>query len=183
MYTDGDEAEKIVDSIKLRCKTIHEWKEDCEILMAHMITVREEEKIHFAREIHDEFGGALTAITMEAYRLAEKLSANENTTQLCKHAELMGNLVDNAIDAMRRIINNLRPAMLDELGLRVSLECYIAQFSMSTGIKCQLDYMLDNDDEKNVRYAVNSPIPNHARNPYKCEEAFPCIKGGGRGIW
>jgi len=116
-------------------------------LAGHLQTLREEEKTSFAREIHDDLGGTLTALKLESYYLAEVLSANEKTAPLLKHTELLGQLTDNATSAMRRIITGLRPTMLDDLGLRAAIEYHAAQFHEINGIECQLNCMLDKGDE------------------------------------
>lgn len=119
-------------------------------LASHLQTVREEEKARIAREIHDDLGGTLTALKMEAYWLADELSVIDKAAPLLKHTELMGQLVDNATSAMRSIITGLRPAMLDDLGLLAAIEWHATQFHKSTGIECQMDCVLDKDDEEKL---------------------------------
>lgn len=119
-------------------------------LTGHLQTVREEERASNAREIHDDMGGTLAAIKMESCWLAEELSANANTAPLLKHTELLGQLADNATSAMRRIISGLRPAMLDDLGLLEAIEYHAAEFRKSSGIECQLDCLLDKNDEEKL---------------------------------
>src|SRR5574340_980408 len=91
-------------------------------LSAHLQYVREEEKASIAREIHDDLGGTLTALKMEAYWLAEELSANQETEPLLKHVELMSQLTENAVNVTRRVITGLRPTILDDLGMLAAIE-------------------------------------------------------------
>ena len=114
-------------------------------LTAHLQTVREEEKNCIAREIHDELGGTLTALKMEAYWLAGELSAHNESTPLLEHIELMARLIDNATNATRRIITGLRPSLLDDLGLLAALEWQAAQFHKRTGIECRVNCVADED--------------------------------------
>ena len=107
-------------------------------LTAHIQTAREEEKTRIAREIHDDLGGTLTALKMETYRLSGKLSANEQTRPLLEHVEAMTQLIDNAVGVTRRVISDLHPTILDDLGLVVALEWQCGQFSKRTGIDCRL---------------------------------------------
>ena len=105
-------------------------------LSAHLQTVREEEKASIAREIHDDLGSTLTALKMDIYWLADELSANTEATQLLGHIESMSQLLDNAVTVTRRVITNLRPTILDDLGLHAALEWQAGQFQKRTGIQC-----------------------------------------------
>jgi PAS domain S-box-containing protein len=116
-------------------------------LSAHLAIVREEEKSHFAREIHDELGSILTAMKMEIFLQKTALSANESALPLLKHTKSIETLVKNATGFMRQIINDLRPSILSEFGLKAALKNQIAQFIKSTRIECDFDYLLDADDE------------------------------------
>ena len=119
-------------------------------LTAHIQTAREEEKTRIAREIHDDLGGTLTALKMDAYRLAGKLSGNEQTAPLLEHVESMTQLIDNAVGVTRRVISDLHPTILDDLGLVAALEWQCGQFHKRTGIACKVVGAEDKDDEKNL---------------------------------
>lgn len=116
-------------------------------LTAHIQTAREEEKTRIAREIHDDLGGTLTALKMEAYHLAGKLSGNEQTTPLLEHVGSMTQLIDNAVGVTRRVISDLHPTILDDLGLVAALEWQCGQFNKRTGITCEVFGAGDKDDE------------------------------------
>jgi hypothetical protein len=112
----------------------------------HLQTVREEEKASVAREIHDDLGGTLTALKMDAHWLAHKLEANKEMMPLLARAESMRVLLDTAVQAVRRIISDLRPAILDDFGLMAAIKWQCAQFQQRTGIKCR---SACDDDEGN----------------------------------
>ena len=112
-------------------------------LAAHIQTAREEEKSNIAREIHDDLGGTLTALKMEAYWLAEELSVNEAAEPLLKHVELISQLTENAVNVTRRVITGLRPTILDDLGLLAALEWQAEQFRKLTGINCRVNSIED----------------------------------------
>src|SRR5258705_8697603 len=81
-------------------------------LAAHLISVREEERAHIAREIHDELGQALTGLKMEVTWLAKRLREKpliEQTDSMCK-------LIDTTVRPGRKIATGLRPEMLDDTG-------------------------------------------------------------------
>jgi PAS domain S-box-containing protein len=112
-------------------------------LTAHIQTIREEEKANIAREIHDDLGGTLTALKMEAYWLAEELSVNKEAEPFLKHVELITQLTDNAVNVTRRVITGLRPTILDDLGLLAALEWQAGQFYNHTGISCRVNSIED----------------------------------------
>lgn len=95
--------------------------------------VLEEEKAVVSREIHDILSQQLTGLKMDLSRIdAGRLSAREVTERLC---ELM-RLADTMIDSVRKIAMDLRPAMLDDLGLLATLEWRCQQFETQTGMRC-----------------------------------------------
>ena len=107
-------------------------------LSAHLLTVREEEKASAAREIHDDLGSTLTALRMDAHWLADKLAANGEATPLLNRVEAMSALLDHALESMRHIITDLRPSMMDDLGLRAALEWEAGQFQNRTNTECKV---------------------------------------------
>jgi PAS domain S-box-containing protein len=108
-------------------------------LSAHLQTIREEEKARIAREIHDDLGGTLTALKMDAYWFAKKLPLNKEAEPFLKRINSMSQLLDSAVGVTRRIITDLRPTILDDLGLLAALEWQAAQFQKRTGIKCHVN--------------------------------------------
>lgn len=116
-------------------------------LTAHLLNVREDEKIHIAREIHDDLGATLNALKMDAYWLSRKLPAHDETAALVERIETMGLRIDNAINFTRRIIDDLRPAILDDLGLLAAIEWQAAEFSERTSIECRVSCI---EDEANL---------------------------------
>ena len=116
-------------------------------LTAHIQTVREEEKTRIAREIHDDLGGTLTALKIETYRLREQLAANGHTLPLLERVESMTQLLDHAVGVTRRVISDLHPAIIDDLGLAAALEWQAAQFQKRTGIACEVICAHDGDEE------------------------------------
>jgi len=119
-------------------------------LTAHIQTAREEEKTRIAREIHDDLGGTLTALKIDAYQLAAKLAGNEQTAPLLEHVESMTQLIDNAVGVTRRVISDLHPTILDDLGLVAALEWQCGQFHKRTGIACEVNGAEDKDDERSL---------------------------------
>jgi signal transduction histidine kinase len=102
-------------------------------LTAHLQTAAEKDKATLARDLHDEFGGLLTAAKMDLAWLRGRASANEPEA----HAKLAGlaSLLDEAMDVKRRVVENLRPALLDHFGLPAALQSYFEDTCKKAGIK------------------------------------------------
>jgi PAS domain S-box-containing protein len=99
-------------------------------------SVREQEKTRIARELHDELGQSLTALKIDVGWLRERLGAQAGEIA-AKLAGMQG-LIDATVTAARRISADLRPLMLDDLGLLAACEWLAARFSERTGIPCEL---------------------------------------------
>jgi PAS domain S-box-containing protein len=105
-------------------------------LAAYLQTVREEERTRIARELHDELGQALTALRIDLGWLRGK-SAALGAPATERVAAAM-DVVEQSIVSLRNISEDLRPAMLDSLGLAAALEHHATQFSQRSGITCEL---------------------------------------------
>ena len=106
-------------------------------LSTAMHEVREAERLRIARELHDELAQWLTAIKMDVSWLSSRLPRDE--AQLLARVEKMKGVVDTAVAAVRRIAADLRPVMLDDLGLVPAIESLLHDLSQRTGIVISLD--------------------------------------------
>jgi signal transduction histidine kinase len=111
-------------------------------LASHLQFIREEERIQIAREIHDELGQALTAIKMDIHWLGHKLP--EDQQLLFDKLKAMSKLVDLTVQTVRRLSSELRPKLLDDLGLSAAIEWQAREFSNRAGIPC--DFRSEPDD-------------------------------------
>lgn len=104
-------------------------------LAAHRESVREEQSAVIAREIHDELGGTLTMLKLGLATTMDDLASSgpmfERLRSILNHA-------DSALKTVKRISSNLRPAMLDTLGLVATIKWHAEQFSRLTGIAVEL---------------------------------------------
>jgi signal transduction histidine kinase len=107
---------------------------------ARLQNVREEERRRIAREIHDDLGQALTAIKLTVSAL---LLALPEEYRPSKRAESIVKLIDEAIASVRRIATELRPAILDDLGLVAAVEWAAEEFQARTGTTCRLNLSAD----------------------------------------
>ena len=103
-------------------------------LAARLQTVREQERTKIAREVHDELGQALTAIKMDFAYLIARLPDNGEQFQERKNSILK--LTDDTIQQVRRIAAELRPGILDDLGLTAAIEWQAQEFQARAGIQC-----------------------------------------------
>jgi len=116
-----------------KSERLRESEEKLRRLAAHLISVREEERAHIAREIHDELGQVLTGLKMEVTWLAKRLKERpliEKTDSMCK-------LIDTTVQTVRKIATGLRPEMLDDMGLVAAVAWQAKDFQKRTGIRCR----------------------------------------------
>jgi two-component system sensor histidine kinase UhpB len=118
---------------RLADKALRESREELKRLSANIQRAREEEKTRIARELHDDLGQQLAALKIECAR-------NDNRVEGVDSLEPGGNisniyaLIDQLVVSVRRIATDLRPAMLDDLGLLPAIEWFVERFSSRHGI-------------------------------------------------
>lgn len=111
-------------------------------LARHLQTVREDERAHLARELHDELGALLTTAKLDLARLRRALKASPQP-ELLERLQHLGAALDQGIELKRRIIEDLRPSALSNLGLAPALEILLREFGERSGLR--LDVALDED--------------------------------------
>jgi two-component system, NarL family, sensor histidine kinase UhpB len=116
---------------------IERSREELRALSRHLQTAREEEKARIAREVHDELGSTLTALKIDLDWLGEHL-ANAPEAVAQKRAA-MGKLLEAAVAATRRIVTDLRPGILDDLGLSAALRWQAAEFRKHTNVRVNVE--------------------------------------------
>lgn len=125
-----DVSDRVLNETALR-----ESQERLRELAAHINSMREEQRARFAREIHDGIGGMLTSIKMDITRILRR-AHNEEQRTLCEN---LLQLTKETIDETRRISNELRPGVLDHLGLNAAIAEQLAQCQRRWGWECSLD--------------------------------------------
>lgn len=103
-------------------------------LAARMESAREDERRRIAREVHDQLGQALTGLRFDIAWLATRVAEQP---ALCKKTGEMSGLVDEMVQAVRRIAMTLRPVVLDDLGFVPAVEWQIQEFEARTHIRCE----------------------------------------------
>src|SRR5262245_2725570 len=109
-------------------------------LALRMELAREEERARVARELHDELGQVLTSLKLEFMWLVDQLRNTEPKPGILlvnKLQSLIG-LIEVSIQSVRQISGDLRPAVLDHLGLREAIQWEATKFQARTGIRCRV---------------------------------------------
>jgi signal transduction histidine kinase len=137
-------AERTLTAARLRAS-----EENLRALAAKMESVREEERIHIAREIHDELGQALTGLRYDIKSLARN-HAVAGTDSIAEATASLCLSIDRIINSVRRIASGLRPEVLDEIGLAAALDWQSKEFQRRTGIRCavRIEHGFKDPDEE-----------------------------------
>ena len=113
-------------------------REQLRALAVYLESVREEERTTIARNIHDELGQALTALNMDLSWMRNRLPKSKPLAPLRDKASAMAGLITHTIESVRRIATELRPGVLDQLGLVAAMEWQASVFQKRYGIACRL---------------------------------------------
>jgi signal transduction histidine kinase len=143
-----DRAERRLAEEKLR-----ESHEQLRALSVYLQSVREEERTRIARDVHDGLGQALTSCKLDLSWIVGKLPRDQKS--LIAKARALTAHVDSTIQMVRRIATELRPGILDHLGLAAALEWQANEFQTRTGIKCDVQIRLPDmslDPELNTTF-------------------------------
>jgi PAS domain S-box-containing protein len=111
-------------------------------LANHLETMRETERKRIAREIHDELGSLLVALKMDLNWLERRVGDNALRESMVAKCQRMGGLVDTAVDAVGRIITDLRPSILDHQGLWAALEWQAQEFAHACADTTEVDFKM-----------------------------------------
>jgi PAS domain S-box-containing protein len=128
-------ANDITERIKAEESVKHSYDEIRQ-LASHLQNIREEERASIAREIHDELGQQLTGLKMDMFWVLKKLDSGKEEIIRQKIGNTI-DLLDVTIKTVRRIATDLRPSMLDDLGLIATIEWQCEEFEKRTGIITQ----------------------------------------------
>jgi len=142
-------------------------REELRNLSIHLQSVREEESTRVARKIHDELGQSLTALQMDMSWLTSRLPANNESIR--KKTRSMSDLVDSTIESVHKITTELRPSLLDDLGLPAAIEWQAADFQKRSGIRCQAqihcsDSVIDKELATTIFRIFQETLTNIARH-------------------
>lgn len=136
-------------------------------LSRRLQSILEEERRFISREIHDELGQALTALKMDLSWLRRRLKEKEK--DLIEKADSMSGLIDGILNIVKRISAELRPGIIDDLGIVDAVRWYTKDFSGRTGINCETDItpegiVLGRNISINVFRVLQEALTNVARH-------------------
>lgn len=133
-------------------------------IATHLQTVREDERSRLARELHDELGGLLTAAKLDVARIKSK--AAPLSPELAERIRHLVTTLDAGIALKRRIIEDLRPSSLSNLGLKPALEILCSEFAQRSEIAVEAridDVALDEPRALSVYRLVQEALTNVAK--------------------
>ena len=133
-----EQVSKAKDGLEQKIVESAEMNEQLRDLSAYLQNVREDERIHIAREMHDELGQVLTGFKMDVSWLRKKL-ANSNDPVMIEKLDSMLAVVDDSIKFVRKLASELRPSILDDLGLVPALEWHSQEFEKRYNIKTEFN--------------------------------------------
>ena len=119
----------------LREEELRQSRAQLQALTAHINTVREDQRAKFARDLHDVLGGMLTSMKMDVTRIMRRAQTREM-------GEIAGGLLEltqETIDTVRKLSEELRPSVLDHLGLQAAIERELAEFAERYGIEARCE--------------------------------------------
>ena len=130
-------------------RELRESEKELRELAARLTSAREEEQARVARELHDDLGQRLTALKLDLAWLARKVADDADGPGKSGLGKVLGErvdgmlgLVDDTIRSMRDLLTELRPMILDDLGLEAAIEWHVGRFADRTGLRCHLSVSL-----------------------------------------
>jgi len=172
------------DQVKLRTKALTETNRKLELarlemrnLATNLLRVREEERRKIAQEIHDEFGQTLIALKMDLHWVARHLGGDIESLR----EKIAGTieLGEQAITTVRRLASELRPRMLDDLGLEAALDWLCADFTRRTKIDCKVTTSLPQGvvgrNAATVLYRFTQEALSNVARHSRADHATVCI--------
>lgn len=185
---DITERKKAEEAIKM-------GEEHLRNLTAYIQKVSEIERTNIAREIHDELGQALTVLKIDLSWMKKRL--DQDQTQFIEKIDAMSKIIDKTIITMKKISTDLRPGLLDDLGLSAAIEWQSEEFEKRTGIHCSIridpkDITFDKDRNTALFRILQETLTNIARHAEATEVSISLeardgeiqltVQDNGRGI-
>jgi PAS domain S-box-containing protein len=128
--------EELEGQVKMKTAELSRSYQDIRELASHLQDVREEERASIAREIHDELGQQLTGIKMDLSWITKRKTVQDDI-ELKQKVIIILNLLDTAVKTVRRIATDLRPSILDDLGLIAAIQWQSEEFERRSGISTE----------------------------------------------
>jgi len=158
-------------------------REQLRALSAYLQSSREQERTSIAREVHDDLGQSLTALKMDLSWMRRRVSKDQQS--LIDKMQSMSELVDMTIGTVKRIITDLRPGLLDDLGLEAAVEWQVEEFQKRTGIKCKArldieEHILDPERSTAIFRILQETLTNVLRHSNATEISISLTERDGQ---
>ncbi len=128
------ERQSIITRLNRSNAELKATKEELRELASHLQKIREEEQTTIAREVHDELGQLLTGLKMDVSWIRRRVDSKEE--EIANKFKDVNQMIDETVKSVRRIAYQLRPGIIDDLGLNAALEWQSMEFQKRTGVKC-----------------------------------------------
>ena len=183
----SDKAKKARTDRKREESDFRRSHEELRNLAARLQSVREEERRALSRELHDNLGQALTAMKLNLHWLdhhALRVDDARLRKEIVKRTREFEALLESAITTVHSIASDLRPSILDEMGLWPALESEAARFVSRTGIECvvhpwpTLHEVLDEDLSLAIFRIAQEALTNIARHAKATVVEISCVPSG-----
>jgi signal transduction histidine kinase len=138
MSSQEREAERLAERQTELERVVKRRTEDLSELSTHLQSLAEKEKSALSRELHDELGGLLVAARMDVSWIEEKVGTSD--PELLAHFKRLQDALLEGVDLKRRVVENLRPTLLDNLGLVPALRWQVADSCGRAGLACVEHY-------------------------------------------
>ncbi len=164
---DITERKRVAEELARAKEELETRNDQLRNLSIHLQNVREEERTRMAREIHDELGQSLTAIKLELARLRKKPPKDQKV--LKEQAAYVADLVESTLQSVKRISTELRPGVLDHIGLTSAIEWQAGEFKKRYGIACTVvfepeEINIDGERSTTVFRIFQEALTNIARH-------------------
>ena len=162
--------------LRLREQSIaqHQIQLELRKLSAHLQTAREEERAAIARELHDDLAQILLSAKIDVGLLAQVVSENRSDISVVGETVLQGlgqfaHSIDDSIRAIRSLVAQLRPDVLEEVGLEAAMEWQAREFQKRTGVACQFNsnvekFIVDRERSVALYRVLQEALTNIARH-------------------
>ena len=159
-------------------------QEELRLLSRQMLSAQEEERRKISRELHDVIAQTLTGIILQLGAL--KTASTASTRVLRRKISSTQRIVEKSVDMVHRFARELRPSVLDDLGLIPALESYVKSFAADTGVHVTVEAFAGVEMADNVRrtalYRIAQEALTNVARHAKAEIATICIKQKNGGI-
>jgi signal transduction histidine kinase len=172
-----------IEEQKLTEERLRTHGEQLRALLARMQEVREEERTNVARDLHDQVGQIMAAVKMDLSWILNHSQENPDAVQHRVSGTL--DLINDGVKSVRKMCTELRPGILDDLGLVAAVEWQAAEFANRSGIQCNLAVParrldLDRDTSTAVFRIFQEALTNVARHANASEVQAKIAAGDGQ---